>query len=164
VCSSDLQIRAIAQLLTQSYYSEAVYDSGEIRTPVFQSNKRLIMIAKGEVLAGFDLSRFNEESISRRDGTLVISLPAPRILDVIINPSGFETFLAEGDIGFEERVYLQEQAKARFRRDIDKTRILDNSASQGRKIIEKFFRLLGFADVEVVVGDPAGRPAGKDKT
>ena len=150
------QIRAIAQLLTQSYYSEAVYDSGVIRTPLFESNKRLIMIAKGEVLAGFDLSKFSEAAIIRRNTTVVISLPAPRILDVIINPSGFETFLAVGDISFEERVQLQEQAKTKFRRDIDTAHILDNSARQGRKIIEKFFHLLGFADVEVSIGATAG--------
>jgi hypothetical protein len=146
------QIRAIAQLLTQSYYSETVFDSGTIETPPFQANKRLILIAKGEVLAGFDLRDFNEASITRRGNTAIIALPAPRILDVIINPSGFETFLADGDIRFEERVQLQEQARNRFRRDIDKARILENSASQGRKIIEKFFRLMGFTDVEVVVG------------
>ena len=150
------QVRAIAQLLTQSYYSEAVYDSGVISTPLFRSNKRLIMIAKGEVLAGFELTGFDESSISRRGSTVSIRLPPPRILDVIINPSGFETFLAEGDIPFAERVQLQEQAKAKFRRDIDTAHILDNSARQGRKIIEKFFRLLGFSEVEVTVGTPRG--------
>ncbi len=149
------QVRAIAQLLTQSYYSEAVYDSGVIRTPPFRSDKRLIMITKGEVLAGFDLSGFSEKSIARRGDALVIQLPPPRILDVVINPSGFETFLAEGDIDFNERVFLQEQAKAKFRRDIDSARILENSSAQGRKIIEKFFRLLGFAEVEVTVAPPA---------
>jgi len=145
------EIRAIAQLLTQSYYSEWVYDSGEITTPPFQRDKRLILIAKGEVVAGFDLSKFDEKSIERSAGKVRIHLPPPRILDVIVNPSGIETFLAAGDISFAERVVFQEQAKEKFRRDVDTAMVLRSSAAQGRKILEKFFHLLGFAEVEVVI-------------
>ncbi len=152
------EIRAIAQLLTQSYYSEWVYDSGEIPTPPLQRDKRLILIAKGEVVAGFDLSRFDEKSIERSAGKVRIHLPPPQILDVIVNPSGIETFIADGDISFAERVVYQEQAKEMFRRDVDTAMVLRSSAAQGRKILEKFFHLLGFAEVEVVIAGETAAP------
>ena len=58
------QIKNIAQMFTQTFYDEYVYDTGVIRTPLFNQNKRLIFIAKGEVISGFDLSELSEKSIN----------------------------------------------------------------------------------------------------
>jgi hypothetical protein len=145
------QVKNIAQLFTQTFYDEYVYDTGVIRTPPFNANKRLIFIAKGEVIAGFDLSELNEKSILRHDKSIVVKLPPARVLDVVINPSGFETFIEEGDISFEESKKFHEDARRIFERNARQKGILKNSAEQGRQMLEKFFRLLGFESVDIIV-------------
>jgi hypothetical protein len=145
------QVKNIAQMFTQTYYDEYVYDTGLIRTPVFSQNKRLIFIAKGEVIAGFDLSELNEKSIIRREKSIVVKLPPARILDVVINPSGFETFIEEGEITFEDSKKFHEDARRIFDRNARDKGILKNSAEQGRQMLEKFFRLLGFETVDIII-------------
>jgi hypothetical protein len=145
------QVKNIAQMFTQTYYDEYVYDTGLIRTPVFSQNKRLIFIAKGEVIAGFDLTELNEKSIIRREKSIVVKLPPARILDVVINPSGFETFIEEGEITFEESKKFHEDARRIFDRNARDKGILKNSAEQGRGMLEKFFRLLGFETVDIII-------------
>jgi Protein of unknown function (DUF4230) len=145
------QIKNIAQMFTQTFYDEYVYDTGVIRTPIFSQNKRLIFIAKGEVISGFDLSELNEKSIIRRDKSIVVKLPPARILDVVINPSGFETFIEQGEITFEESKKFHEDARRIFDRNARDKGILKNSAEQGRQMLEKFFRLLGFESVDIII-------------
>lgn len=149
------QVKNIAQMFTQTFYDEYVYDTGLIRTPAFSQNKRLIFIAKGEVIAGFDLSELSEKSIIRREKSIVVKLPPARILDVVINPSGFETFIEEGEITFEESKKFHEDARRIFERNAREKGILRNSAEQGRQMLEKFFRLLGFETVDIII--PASR-------
>lgn len=145
------QIKNIAQMFTQTFYDEYVYDTGVIRTPLFSQNKRLIFIAKGEVISGFDLSELSEKSIIRRDKSIVVKLPPARILDVVINPSGFETFIEQGQITFEDSKKFHEDARRIFDRNAREKGILKNSAEQGRQMLEKFFRLLGFESVDIII-------------
>ena len=147
------QVKNIAQMFTQTFYDEYVYDTGVIRTPLLSVNKRLIFIAKGEVISGFDLSALSEKSIIRRDKSIVVKLPPARILDVVINPSGFETFIEEGEITFEESKKFHEDARRIFDRNARERGILKNSAEQGRQMLEKFFRLLGFETVDIIIAD-----------
>jgi hypothetical protein len=145
------QVKNIAQMFTQTFYDETVYDTGVIRTPMLTFNKRLIFIAKGEVISGFDLSELNEKSIIRRDKSIVVKLPPARILEVVINPSGFETFIEEGEITFEESKKFHEDARRIFERNAREKGILKNSTEQGRQMLEKFFRLLGFETVDIII-------------
>jgi hypothetical protein len=145
------QVKNIAQMFTQTFYDEYVFDTGLIRTPILSTNKRLIFIAKGEVISGFDLSELNEKSIIRRDKSIVVKLPPARILDVVINPSGFETFIEEGEITFEESKKFHEDARRIFDRNAREKGILKNSTEQGRQMLEKFFRLLGFETVDIII-------------
>jgi len=145
------QVKNIAQLFTQTFYDEYVYDTGLLRTPPFSQNKRLIFIAKGEVVAGFDLSGLNESAIIRRGKSIVVKLPPARVLEVVINPSGFETFLEKGEITFEESKKYREDARRIFEQNALRKGILRNSAAQGRETLEKFFRLLGFETVDIII-------------
>ncbi len=145
------QVKNIAQMFTQTFYDEYVYDTGVIRTPLLSSNKRLIFIAKGEVISGFDLSELSEKSIIRRDKSIVVTLPPARILDVVINPSGFETFIEEGEITFEESKKFHEHARLIFEHNARNKGILKNSSEQGRQMLEKFLRLLGFETVDIII-------------
>lgn len=145
------QVKDIAQLFTQTFYDEYVYDTGLIRTPIFSQDKRLIFIAKGEVIAGFDLSGLSADAIIRRGKSIVVKLPPARVLEVVINPSGFETFIEKGEITFEESKRFHEDARLIFEQNALRKGILRNSAAQGRQTLEKFFRLLGFESVDIII-------------
>ena len=147
------QVKNIAQMFTQTFYDEYVYDTGIIRTPLLSVNKRLIFIAKGEVISGFDLSELSEKSIIRRDKSIVVKLPPARILEVVINPSGFDTFIEEGEITFEDSKKFHEDARRIFDRHAREKGILKNSSEQGRQMLEKFFRLLGFESVDIIIAE-----------
>ena len=145
------EIRHIAQLATQRFYDECIYDTGVIRTGLLQKNQRCIIIAKGEVIAGFDLNRLNTLSLNKKEKSIALALDRPKILDVIVNPSDYEIFIQDGDFTFDEISQMKELAKKMITANALRKKILERSALQGRRIIEKFFRLLGYERIDIAI-------------
>jgi hypothetical protein len=145
------EIRKIAQIATQNFYDECIYDSGPIFTDIFTPEKRLILIARGEVIAGFDLNRLERTSLSIKDKSVTLVLDSPRILDVIVNPSDYQVFVQEGNFTFDEVTEYKERAKRTIAVNAIRKKILDKSAIQGQKIIEWFFRLLGYEKIDIII-------------
>jgi len=154
------EIRHIAQLATQSYYDECIYDSGYIRTGFLSADKRLIIIARGEVIAGFDLNRMAAVSLNKKEKSITLRLDSPQILDVIVNPSDYEIFIQDGDFSFSEVVEFKERTKQMIAANAVRKQVLEKSADQGERIIEKFFRLLGFEKITILIKNKLrlGRP------
>ncbi len=154
------EVREIAQLLTQSYYDEIFYDTGLIKKGFLQSDKRLSIISEGIVKAGFNLSRLNENSVINEDGTLVITLPAPEILSVTSNPSQKEIFIAQGNFTQQEQNRVNHMINRQLEENAIRKRILQRSAKQGKRTVEKLLKLFGFENVEVrVEKSPAEKKA-----
>ncbi len=168
------EMKQISQLLTQSFYDECIIDS--IKTekipnaillkhsnPVFSIGglylnnlgymnytKRYILIASGTVKAGFDLEKLTDTSIvTNQKESITIYLPKPEILDVIINPSGYQTFEEQGIWTFEERKAVQKKALTILEQNALKKGILKKSKKQGIQILTVFFKSLGFKKVTI---------------
>jgi hypothetical protein len=78
------QVRQLNQLATVRYTIQKVVGLTEQKQPVGAESILLVMQARVE--AGIDLSSLREDQISRRaDGTVVIRLPEPRILNVAVD-------------------------------------------------------------------------------
>lgn len=148
------EIRHIAQLATQSYYDECIYDTGVIRTGLLQANQRCIIIARGEVIAGFDFNRLNALSLNKKEKAITLLLDPPKILDVIVNPSDYEIFIQDGEFTFDEISQMKELAKKMITGNALRKNILERSALQGQRIIEKFFRLLGYEKIDIAIKNP----------
>ncbi len=104
------EINALAELSTISVRDEVVVDSiivdpaavalrtftGITATPFAPLFPQLVIIAKGEVICGTNLKKLSDTSVQIFEDSVSIILPKSEILDVIVNPSGFETFIEEG--------------------------------------------------------------------
>jgi len=169
------EMKDIAQLLTQRYYDECIVDTivGEKvekinpmillnplsgfrgyyikETGIIEIERRYVLIANGLVKAGFDLKNIGDKDINIVDDSISIRLPKPQITDVIINPSGFETFEEIGIWSFKERKEIQQKAKSKLTNSSLKKGILQKSREQGVRILNQFFKSLGYRKVTIVV-------------
>ena len=121
------KIRSLGELTTACYYDEMVLS--RTKQNAFSStalgslareglgkdvDDHLVLIAKGTVRAGVDLMEMTEQDIRFVGDTAYIRLPAPKYLDVIVNPSGFEVFAETGKWSHDEVTGLQDTARQRL--------------------------------------------------
>ena len=152
-------IRSIAQLVTVTAYDEVVVDSlvynktaailDLFRTvspmailPSLQ--KQLVIIAKGKVLAGTNLQKLTNQSITIHNDTAWIQLPKAEILEVIINPSDFETFEERGQWTDNEVINVKVKARQKMIARAIERGILDRANKKANAVIENFIHAAGF--------------------
>lgn len=152
------EIKAISELFSVCYYDEIVIDSTVTDKSTFLgketlSTRKLVYIVTGRVYAGFDLSKIDNKTFTVQDSILHLSLEKPGILDVVINPSDFTTFVENGRWSFEEATALKMKAKEKItQRAIDKG-IIENCKINGIKALKAFYSCLGFKDVVITIDD-----------
>jgi hypothetical protein len=145
-----LEIKKISQLFTYSYYDECV---SELKRKG-SSDPYYVIIARGTVKAGFDLSGLDPaKAILVQGNTLTVRLTSPRIMDVTVLPSGIEPFIWKGSITQEDRVLAHKNAVEIIRQSALDKGILKLSESQGKNILTKLFTSIGFDRVTVEVAD-----------
>jgi hypothetical protein len=104
------------------------------------------LIAKGNVRAGYDLQEINPQDIQISNKILQIKLPSPKIIDVIINPKGWDFYVEDGDWSEEEIVKLKVKAKKEVEEDAITLGIL-KKAEQGKEKLKILLMSFGFKDV-----------------
>ncbi|AUC59971.1 hypothetical protein AA637_01870 [Cyanobacterium sp. HL-69] len=94
------KIQGVSELTTTVFVMDAVVPTSSSRKigdwVVGETN--LLYLARGEVRAGLDLSKIDEDSIITEDNNLTITLPAPEILDSKIDVT--ESQVYDYDRGF----------------------------------------------------------------
>src|SRR4051812_3886499 len=123
------EIKSIGQLVTYTSFDEVVADSliatrGSALVNTFNrlaplpllpsAGKQLVMICRGKVVAGVDLTRLSDSSLYVRNDTVYLSLPAAQILDAVLNPSDFETFVEKGEWNNQEVILVKNQARRKM--------------------------------------------------
>jgi hypothetical protein len=151
-------IRAAAELTTVEY--QAVAEIQDERVPddfrqYLGIKEQVLLLAYGDVKAGFDLSGLSEENVWT-DGTRVqLHLPPPEILSTSIDYDRTHavyhrgTLLMSRDINWEGEIY--DTAQDAIRQEAVEAGILEDAARYGQLYFENFLRSLGFTDVQVVV-------------
>ncbi|MDH3674718.1 MAG: DUF4230 domain-containing protein [Anaerolineae bacterium] len=153
-------LRSQAKLTTVEYGTVAeVYNETppEGMIDEFLGNKeQLLMLVYGDVQAGFDLDKLEENSIWT-DGTRVrLILPAPEILNTNIDLDRTHVVYYENDLIFDDNnPNLQGEALKQAHDAIETAAlsedVLERANEFGRLHFENFLYSLGFTDVEVVV-------------
>lgn len=150
------EVKNIAELCSQSYYNEEVLHISETNKKKvlfvkYKTKKELVIIAKGHVRAGFDLSKIDLKDIlyNKKDHSIYIEMPQAKILDVIVNPSGFNTFIEKGKFTFDEISQYKEEARELLKQKAIENKILEKSEEYGYRVIRDFFYSLGFKKVIV---------------
>ena len=83
------ELRELSRLETASYTIEKVIDAGtsgnQLQETLF--GDRILLIAHGDVIAGFDLATLDEKAVQVDGTSLRMTLPPPQILSAHLDPS-----------------------------------------------------------------------------
>lgn len=157
-------IKSIGQLVTYSFFDEVVADSVIVTSQASFVNafnrlapvpllpaadKRLVVIGRGKVLAGTDLSILTDSSIIIKNDTLTFFLPKAQILENILNPGDFETFIEEGDWTGQEVTLVKLKARRKMEERALQQHILDKAQIKSKSIMENFLRNMGYKNINV---------------
>ena len=165
------QVRRMGELSSAGFYEELVLtdkdDSylGELRRVDgirrIAGSGDFVIICKGRVRAGFDLTKMKQSDFYASGDTLRVTLPPVAVLDVIINPTDYEHF--SGHRTHEETVGIILQAKQRLRADAVQAGVLDQAEASGVASLQRLFSSLGYKEVEIILSKeyPLRRPTGE---
>lgn len=112
---------------------------------------KLVYICNGKVYAGFDLKKLADGDITTHGDTIFVSLPAPEILEVSINPSDIKTYVEEGTWSFDEAKEIKVGAKERLMQDAEKFEILKRAKVLGVEKFENLCKTFGFSVAVITV-------------
>ena len=159
------RVRAMASLVTASYYDEVVLKTTKPRTVnAFGANlalpdDELCIISRGKARAGVDLTKLSDDAFSMCGDTVTVRLPEPELFEIILNPSDYEIFVEDGRWSHEEVVAIESRAKEAIRRDALAAGLLDRASESAGRQIDRLLRSFGYKEV-VVVPHSLPLPAG----
>lgn len=154
------EIRNLNRLETASFTIEKIIDGGTTeKGPVSQLlfGDRILLIAHGEVIAGFDLSQISEKDIQIQGTSLSITLPKPQILTTVLDNTQTRVYdrrrgiLNMGEDNLESEV--RKAAESSIREAACKGNILTQASDNGKKQLTALFMALGFSSVSINVAN-----------
>jgi len=160
------EINALSQLVTITAYNEVVVDEIIKGSSVFNnpavptllnipdlrySDKKLVVIGKGKVLAGVDLARLSDKDVFVKDDSITINLPKAQILQVIINPSDFDVFEETGTWSDAEARAVKLKLRDNLIITVLRQNILQQAATKAKLVMENFLSSAGFKKITVTI-------------
>lgn len=153
ITQTVVEVQKIKEFCTANYQEETVVVAH--RKKLLKSED-LAIIVKGTVRVGFDLSQMNTRLTS--DTSIVIDLPAPIVLDVITNPSNFETFEEEGHWDHKQVTTYKNMARAMILHHAKADSIMQDAVENGVAKLTLLFKRMGMKQVTVNVAQPEPTP------
>ena len=151
------EMRELSRLETATFTIEKVIDAGtkggKLRNFLF--GEKILLIAHGNVIAGFDLSKIEEKDIVIQDKNITLRLPAPQIFISSIDNAQTRVYdrtrgilaLGEKDLESEAR----QVAETSIRQAACDAGILEQAAGNGRRQLSAFFGTLGFSQITLKI-------------
>lgn len=147
------QIKAINEFVTANYYEElALHFSKKSTKLLDRSRDEIVMIAKGQVRAGFNMSKIKENDIEIHSDTIMLILPQAEILDVIINPSDFEIYVEDGKWSKNQIDQIKLIAKKRIREHAIQEGILLKATIIAQRKLKEILQASGFNVITIQIG------------
>lgn len=152
------ELKELNRLETASFTIEKIIEAGTEPGNVFQNllyGDRILLIANGEIIAGFDLSQMSENDIDITGKTLTLTLPAPTIFIATLNNEKTRVYdrrqglLSSGNKDLESQARLA--AEESIREAACEGNILDEAAENARKQLTALFKTLGFTTVIIEI-------------
>ena len=152
------QIQSLSRLETASFTIEKIIDEGTTGDNVFQRllfGDKILLIAHGQAIAGFDLSQVSEKDIQVDGKNLRILLPKPQLLTVVLDNTQTRVYDRQRGILSTDGKDLETQARIAAEKSIKDAacqgNILQQAADNARKQLTVSFYSLGFETVEIVI-------------
>lgn len=150
------EIRSLQRLETASFTIEKIIDGGTTGNNIFQQflfGDKILLIAHGSVIAGFDLSQISEKDIEVKDQTLRIVLPKPQILVATLDNTQTKVYdrqkglLNPGEKDLETNA--RKAAEDSIRQAACDGGILTQASDNARKQLTSLFTALGFTQISI---------------
>ena len=159
------QVRDLSRLETASYTIEKVITAETGQGPFsFLFGDRLILVARGQVIAGVDLGKMGDGDILvADDGTVVVTLPQAEILVATLdNQRSYVVDRDTGLIGMNPA--LETEARQAAEQEVLDAALEDGILEMAQRNAEMYVRqlimALGFSDVVFVQAVPSPVPTG----
>ncbi len=152
------EMRELQRLETASFTIEKIIDGGTTGSNVFQQflfGDKILLIAHGQVIAGFDLSQISEKDIEVSGKNLKITLPKPQILVTTLDNTQTRVYdrqkgiLSSGNKDLESEA--RQSAEASIKDAACQGGILAQAADNVRKQLTTLFSTLGFTTVTIEI-------------
>jgi hypothetical protein len=152
------QVQALGRLETTRFLMQSVIDLQRQPTNVWEQifgTDKLLLVAEGEVVAGFDLTQVDPSDISVQGDQVTLALPAPEILYSKVDNE--RTFVYERTTGLFRKPDPSIEGEARRLAEsamVDRAlegEILSQAETSGRWQLEALLRSLGFTQVAIEV-------------
>lgn len=107
------EIKALNRWETASYSIEKIIDNGNTGN-IFQKilfGNRILLIAHGEVIGGFDFSKLSDGDIKVDGDTIILNLPAPQILSTRLDEAKTRVYDRQKGILVETSENLETEAR-----------------------------------------------------
>jgi len=151
------QLQSLNRLETAQFTIEKVIDAGKSGNQFQQLlfGDKILLIAQGEVVAGFDLTKLSEKDIVIEGTTLRLMLPESEILFTKLNNDQTRVYdrklglLSKGDKDLEAKA--RESAEGLIRQAACDGRILDIASTNARTQLTALFKSLGFTTVIITI-------------
>lgn len=156
------EIRKIAQFTSACYYEDVILKDkkaneslgGKVVNSFSKKDKpiledEIVIVASGNVRAGFDLSKLSEKDIVIRDSVLEVTLPKAEIFEVIVNPSGFDVYVEDGTWSHEQVTKVENKAMNKIRKDAISDGLLEKATELGVTKLTELFKTFGYKEVVI---------------
>lgn len=149
------EVRKLQRLETASYTVEKIIDAGTSgnRFQEFLFGDKILLVANGQIVAGFDFAQVNEGDVVVNGQSITLSLPAPQILFTRLDNE--KTRVYDRRTGVLSRGEKDLEAEARSAAELSlrdaacEAGILASAEENGRKQMTAFLSALGFTEVTV---------------
>lgn len=154
------EIRSLERLETAQFTIEKVIDAGTSgnKFQEFIYGDRILFIAHGQVIAGFNLANLASDSIQVNGTTLALTLPPPMILITTLDNEQSRVYdrklglLTKGDTTLESKA--REEAEKAIREAACTGKILEEASKNAKSQLTALFKALKFT--EVIITIPSG--------
>lgn len=154
------EIKALNRWETASFTIEQIIDNGNSGN-IFQRllfGDRILLIAHGTVVAGFDLSNVSEKNITISGKNITIILPAPEILSTSLDESQTRVYDRQKGLLVPSNDNLESDARLSAVNKIKKAAciggILTTASDNAKKQLTTLLQNLGFTTI--IISIPQG--------
>ncbi len=149
------QIKALNRWETSTYTVEQIIDNGNSGN-LFQQflfGNRILLIAHGTVIGGFDLSNLQKSNININGSSITINLPAAQILSSSLNESQTRVYDRQKGILVPTNNNLESDARvsamSKIRQAACSGGILTHASENAKKSLSSMLESLGFTHITI---------------
>ncbi|MDO8497347.1 MAG: DUF4230 domain-containing protein [bacterium] len=152
------EMRSLQRIETASFTIEKIIDAGTTEKNVFKQflfGDKILLIAHGQAIAGFDLSQISENDIEVKGTSLKVTLPPPQILITALDNTQTRVYDKQKGILNPGEKNLESEARQAAEKSIHDAAcqggILQQASDNAKKQLTILFEALGFSTVSIEI-------------